>query len=414
MSSQLLLWITGAVGLYMAWNIGANDVANAMGTSVGSGALSLKRAIVLAGILEFLGAVLVGAYVTDTVRKGIVDPSIFVAQPKLLVYGMMAALFSASLWLNIASFYGFPVSTTHSIVGAIVGFGILVGGIEAVSWGKLALIVASWVISPLIGGAVSYVLYMAVRKTVLEQPSPAQAARDKRPYMVGLLLTVLALVLLFKGLKNVKLDLAWYQSLGGSLLFGLIGALAMRLFKRDKDLNFSSSVLNLRAMERTFGPLQVATACAVAFAHGANDVANAVGPMAAVYSTLQLGVVSQKVDVPLWILLVGGAGIVLGLATYGYRVMGTIGTRITEMTPSRGFAAEFGAALTILIGSKMGLPLSTTHTLVGSVIGVGYARGMGALDMKVVRNIVVSWLLTVPIAALLCIPLYYALAWLGG
>ncbi|MBW2733388.1 MAG: inorganic phosphate transporter [Deltaproteobacteria bacterium] len=406
--------MTGAVGLYMAWNIGANDVANAMGTSVGSGALSLRRAILVAGLLEFLGAVLVGAYVTDTVRKGIVDPAIFANSPRELVFGMMAALLAAALWLNAASVFGFPVSTTHAIVGAVAGFGLLFGGTGAINWGKLGFIVASWFVSPVIGGLVAYLVYMALRKSIIERRAPGEHAHRQFPAIVGLLLFVLALVFLFKGLKNLHLDLSWYHVLGGAALLGLLGAGTARLFRRERKTNMESTLQALQGVEATFKPLQVATACAVAFAHGANDVANAVGPMAAVFSTIRSGEVLQKVDVPIWILLLGGGGIVLGLATYGYRVMATIGTRITEMTPSRGFAAELGAAITILFGSKLGLPLSTTHTLVGAVIGVGFARGMGALDLRIIRNIVASWLLTVPIAAGVALPIYYLLRFLAG
>ncbi len=414
MSTDLLLWITGAVGLYMAWNIGANDVANAMGTSVGSGALTLRKAIVVAGILEFLGAVLVGAYVTDTVRKGIVDPMVFQAHPKLFVYGMMSALLAAALWLNGASFFGVPVSTTHSIVGSLTGFGLLVAGASAVKWGKLIFIVASWVVSPLVGGIVSYIIFRVVRRTVILTETPAASARKAAPYLVGVLLFVLALVMLFKGLKNVKLQLMWWHSLSGAVGLGLLGVMGTKLIQGMRGEPEGGVKQSMAAVEKIFSPLQVATACAVAFAHGANDVANAIGPMAAVFSTLQSGAVAQKVGVPTWILLLGGGGIVLGLATYGYRVMSTIGTKITEMTPTRGFSAEFGAAVTILFGSKLGLPLSTTHTLVGSVIGVGFARGMEALDMRVVRNIVISWLTTVPVAAIIGIPLYYLLKAIGG
>lgn len=410
MSATILLWITGLVGLYMAWNIGANDVANAMGTSVGSRALSLKQAIIVAGILEFAGAVLVGAYVTDTVRKGIVDPHIFSSSPQLFVYGMMAALLAAALWLNIASFWSWPVSTTHSIVGALTGFGLLIGGTDSIKWSKLLFIVASWVVSPVVGGIVAFIVYYIIRKTVMDKKDPFAAAQKANPFLVGLLAFVLSLVLLFKGLKNLKLKLLWWQSLGGSFLIGLLGVLMSKAVIRLKERQGGNY---RRPVENTFVPLQIATACAVAFAHGANDVANAVGPMAAVYGTLKSGIVAPKVGVPIWILLVGGVGIVIGLATYGYRVMATIGTKITEMTPSRGFAAEFGAAITILVGSKLGLPLSTTHTLVGAVIGVGFARGMGALDMRVVRSIVVSWVATVPIAAILAIPIYFLLNLIG-
>ena len=389
----------------MAWNIGANDVANAMGTSVGSKALTLMQAIAIAGILEFLGATLVGAYVTDTVRKGIVDPALFSADPRLFAMGMTAALTGAAVWLNVATLVGWPVSTTHAIVGAVAGFGILTGGLDAISWGTLSKVVASWVISPGMGGLVGWGLYTLVRKNISTNEHPGLASWRAFPLLVGAMMSVLSLVMMFKGLKNLKLNLEWYHSIGLALGVGLLGYLLARALRRPRD----KVVEGREGMEPIFRYLQITTAAFVAFAHGANDVANAVGPMAAVYSVLHQGAVTQKVDVPIWILMAGGVGIVIGLATYGYKVMATIGTRITEVTPSRGFAAEFGAAITILVGSKLGMPLSTTHTLVGSVIGVGFARGMSALNLAIIRNIVVSWLVTIPAAAMVCIVVFYIL-----
>ena len=406
MSPTLLLLIAAAVGLYMAWTIGANDVANAMGTSVGSKALTLKQAIIVAGILEFAGAVLVGAYVTDTVRKGIVDPEIFAVDPTLLVHGMIAALAAAAIWLHLASTLGWPVSTTHSIVGAVAGFGLSVGGVEAIQWGKMTMIVASWFISPLTSGLIGYAIYYAVRKLVVEQRDATAAARRQAPLFVAVMAFVLSLVLLFKGLKNLKLKLLWWHSSGMALGAAAIAGVGARLFGWRKPEPAGSE---LHGLERIFGSLQVVTAAFVAFAHGANDVANAVGPVAAVFGTISTGVVTQKVDVPIWVLVGGGFGIVLGLATYGYKVMATIGQRITEVTPSRGFAAEFGAAVTILVGSKLGLPLSTTHTLVGAVIGVGFARGIRALNLAVIRSIAMSWLLTIPFAAGVAVLLFHLL-----
>ena len=405
MFSDPLLWIAGLVGLYMAWNIGANDVANAMGTSVGSKALTLAQAIAIAGILEFLGATLVGAYVTDTVRKGIVDPALFAQDPRLFAMGMTAALTGAAVWLNVATLVGWPVSTTHAIVGAVAGFGILTGGLDAINWGTLGKVVASWVVSPAMGGLMSWGLYTLVRNKISTNVSPGLASWRAFPLLVGSMLSVLSLVMMFKGLKNLKLNLEWYHSVGMALCVGLASYLLARILRRPRD-----KVVEGRAgMEPIFRYLQITTAAFVAFAHGANDVANAVGPMAAVYSVLREGAVTQKVEVPIWILMAGGVGIVIGLATYGYKVMATIGTRITEVTPSRGFAAEFGAAITILVGSKLGMPLSTTHTLVGSVIGVGFARGMSAVNLAIIRNIVVSWLVTIPAAALVCVFVFYIL-----
>ena len=406
LTPTVLLVITAVVGLYMAWTIGANDVANAMGTSVGSKALSHRQAIVVAGILEFAGAVLVGTYVTDTVRKGIVDPQMFTVDPTMLVHGMMAALLAAAVWLHLASSFGWPVSTTHSIVGAVAGFGVAAGGFGALHWSKLGLIVASWLISPLTSGIIAFSIYYAVRRLVIEKADREAEALRHAPLIVAVMTLVLSLVMLFKGLKNLKLKLLWWQSGGVALLLAALASTLTRRFAWRRPARPDAA---LQGMERIFGSLQVVTAAFVAFAHGANDVANAVGPVAAVFSTLKTGSVLPKVDVPIWILVGGGLGIVLGLATYGYRVMATIGGRITEVTPSRGFAAEFGAALTILVGSKLGLPLSTTHTLVGAVIGVGFARGLRALDLSVIRSIALSWVLTIPFAAGVALMLYYLL-----
>ena len=407
-AATMLLVLAVLVGLYMAWNIGANDVANAMGTSVGSGALSVRNAILVAGVLEFAGAVLVGAYVTDTVRKGIVDPRVFSSDPQSLVHGMIAALLSAALWLNLSSHLGWPVSTTHSIVGAIAGFGILAGGSDAISWMKLATIVSSWIVSPLVGGGVAYTLYAVVRRKIVETDRPAYHAKRFQPALSALLAFVLSLVTLFKGLKNLHLDLSWIQTISIGLGISVaVGMLVRSLGSRATQSDVGEASGGIEAMERVFIPLQVATAAAVAFAHGANDVANAVGPLAAVLATLKSGEVSHAVGVPMWVLMLGGIGIVIGLATYGFRVMSTVGKKITEMTPTRGYCAEFGAAITILGGSKLGLPLSTTHTLVGAVIGVGLSRGRDTLNLRVVRSILASWFLTVPVAALTCVPLFY-------
>ncbi len=405
MSHDILLWVAGLVGLYMAWNIGANDVANAMATSVGSRSLTLRQAVVIAGVLEFAGAVLVGAYVTDTVRKGIVDPAIFAADPHTLAYGMTAALAAAAIWLNLATLLGWPVSTTHSIIGALVGFGLVVGGPGAISWGTLGAVVASWVISPVTGGLFGYGVYRWIRRRIVEKPDPGQAARQNAPLLVGGMLFVLTLAMLFKGLKNLKLKLQWWQSGGLAVAAATGGYLIASLFRRRPGPVDGG----YQEMERIFRYLQIASAAFVAFAHGANDVANAVGPIAAVFSIIDTGTVVPKVGVPIWILLLGGTGIVIGLATYGYKVIGTVGSDITEVTPSRGFAAEISAAITILVGSKLGLPLSTTHTLVGAVVGVGLARGMNALNLRVLRNIAVSWLVTIPFAAAVCVMLFYLL-----
>ena len=397
--------VAGGLALYMAWAIGANDVANAMGTSVGSGALTLMGAIVVAGVLEFGGAFLAGGHVTDTIRKGILDTEQL--QRDELIWGMLAALAAAGTWLLVASRAGWPVSTTHSIVGAIVGFGAVAIGPEAVRWGKVTQIVLSWVTSPLMSGTIAFLVFVLVRRTVLDQPQPMVRAKRVGPLFFFWVFFTIGLVTLFKGLKNLKLDLDLPEAVLYSALLGLAGAVfGFFLLSRieggppDGNQRFSN-------VERVFAVLQILTACAVAFAHGSNDVANAIGPLAAAVNAIQGGDIQGSAPVATWMLALGGLGIVVGLATYGYRVMATIGKQITELTPSRGFAAELAAATTIVVASRAGIPVSTTHTLVGAVLGVGLARGIGALDLRVVGRILISWIVTLPTGAGLSIFFYF-------
>ncbi|MEZ4334140.1 MAG: anion permease [Myxococcota bacterium] len=400
------LWIAGGLALYMAWTIGANDVANAMGTSVGSGALAIRGAILVAGVLEFAGAFLAGGHVTDTIRSGMIDTAAIA--PDALVWGMLAALASAATLLLAATRYGLPVSTTHSIVGAIVGFGVVAVGPQAVQWGKITQIVASWFTSPLLAGVVAYFIFELTRSLILDRPNPLAEVRRVGPFFFFFVFFVVGLVTLYKGLSHIELDLDALESLIGSALLGLFGAgLGWWLLSRadegpkDEGERFSQT-------ERVFVVLQVLTACAVAFAHGSNDVANSIGPLAAVNAAVREGGdVAGKAPVHPWMLAIGGVGIVIGLATWGYRVMETVGKRITELTPSRGFAAELATATTIVLASRLGIPVSTTHTLVGAVLGVGLARGIGAIDLRVVGSIIASWLATLPIAAILSVFFFY-------
>ncbi|MDT8318175.1 MAG: inorganic phosphate transporter [bacterium] len=407
--------ITGIIsivaGFYMAWTIGANDVANAMGTSVGSGALTLKQAVIVAAIFEFAGAVLVGSHVTDTIRKGMVDPVVFSANPDVLMIGMLSALIASAIWLQLATHWGLPVSTTHSIVGAVVGFALIAVGSSAVSWGKVSQIVASWVISPVMGGVIACTMFIFIRNRVLDRNHPIASVKKYAPYLVFVLFAILTLSLVYKGLKNLKLDLPLSQALGAAIIVGLVASLIAHIFFR-KIKNTGSENLSgeLVTVEGAFRKLQIITACYMAFAHGANDVANAIGPLAAIFSISSTHVVSMKVPVPIWILVLGGTGIIIGLATWGYKVIETVGKKITEMTPSRGFSAEFGAATTVLVCSKMGLPISTTHTLVGAVIGVGMARGIASLNLNIIRNIAYSWIITLPVAGVLSILFYELLS----
>ena len=398
-------------GLYMTWGIGANDVANVMGTSVGSGAITVTTAIIIAAIFEFAGAALAGGHVTATIRKGIIDPSPIVNNPEILVFGMLAALLAAAVWLMFASWRGWPVSTTHSIVGAVVGFAIAGIGFDAVKWDKITQIVASWVISPVLGGTVAFILMVSIRRLILNTETPFQNAKRWGPIYVFLVGFIISLVTLFKGLKHLNLELSGPMSFLVAAIIGLvIGFIGWLLIRRvqvdvvaDKDHHFAS-------VEKVFVPMMLFTACGMAFAHGSNDVANGVGPLAAVYGLVQSGgEVAQRSELPLWILLLGGFGIVVGLATFGYRVMRTIGTKITELTPTRGFSATMAAAATVVLASRTGMPVSTTHIAVGAVMGVGLARGIGAIDLRVIGGIIVSWIVTLPIGGALAALFYFTL-----
>jgi PiT family inorganic phosphate transporter len=403
-------------GLFMTWGIGANDLANAMGTSVGSGAVTIRQAIIIAIIFEFSGAVLAGGHVTSTIRKGIIDPSGIVNNPEILVYGMLASLLATAFWLMIASWKGWPVSTTHSIIGALTGFAIVGIGPDAVKWGKVGSVVASWVVSPVAGGTVAFLLVMSTRKLIFNTDDPLKSAKRYAPVYVFLVGFIISLVTIFKGLTHLKIDLSVFQSFCVAVLLGLLSACLSWIFIRkveedreaDRDFHFAS-------VEKVFAPMMLFTACAMAFAHGSNDVANGIGPLAAVMSIISSGgEVMQESDLPVWILLLGGTGIVLGLVTLGYRVMMTVGQKITELTPSTGFCAQLAAATTVVIASRTGLPVSTTHILVGAVLGVGIARGIGALDLRVVIDIFISWLVTLPAGAIMSMLFFFVLKGIFG
>jgi PiT family inorganic phosphate transporter len=404
----LILAFAAILGLYMAANIGANDLANAMGTSVGSGALTMRQAVLAAMVFDVAGAVLAGGHVTNTIRKGMIDPSLLAGSPDELLLGMFAALLAAGVWVQVATHLGLPVSTTHSIVGAVVGFGVLAVGFGAVSWGKVGAVALSWVISPVAGGVIGGAIYYLIMKKIVSTDYPYKAAQKYAPWLLSVVFCVIILSVIFKGLKNLHLNLG----IGKALLIALPLALA---------LGFVGKVILSRLghegcrwirgneeekVECVFGYLQIMTACYVAFAHGANDVANAVGPLAAIYAVVKTKTVAMQVEVPIWMLAFGGASVSAGLLVFGGRVMQTIGKKITEITPVRGFSAEFGAATTILVCSRLGLPISTTHVLVGSVVGVGFMRGMGVLDLRVVRNIVYSWFITLPFTIVLSMGFY--------
>ncbi|WP_106649566.1 inorganic phosphate transporter [Shewanella sp. Pdp11] len=404
-----LIAVAAAFGFLMAWGIGANDVANAMGTSVGSNAITIKQAIIIAMIFEFAGAYLAGGEVTSTIRNGIIDSSYFTNTPELLVYGMIGSLLAAGIWLVVASALGWPVSTTHSIVGAIIGFAAVGVGTESVEWGKVGGIVGSWVITPAISGFMAFIIFQSVQKLIFNTDDPLSNAKRYVPFYMAFAGFIMSLVTILKGLSHVGIHLSGAEAylLAGAIavVVGLFGKVAIsRLQMSDKN----DRQTQFKNVEKVFAILMVLTACCMAFAHGSNDVANAIGPLAAVVSVVNSGgEIASKSPLVWWILPLGAVGIVMGLAIFGQRVMQTIGKNITHLTPSRGFAAELAAASTVVIASGTGLPISTTQTLVGAVLGVGMARGIAAINIGVVRNIVVSWVVTLPAGAGLSIIFFY-------
>ncbi|MDF2176972.1 inorganic phosphate transporter [Aliiglaciecola sp. CAU 1673] len=407
----MLIATAAVVGFLMAWGIGANDVANAMGTSVGSKALTVKQAIIIAMIFEFAGAYLAGGAVTDTIRKGIIDSGYFVAHPELLVFGMIASLLAAGIWLVIASYLGWPVSTTHSIIGAIVGFAAVGVSIDSVSWGQVGGVVGSWIVTPAISGILAYMIFMSAQKLIFDTENPFANAKRYVPFYMAFAGFVMSLVTITKGLKHVGLKLgtteAYLISLGIAITVAIVGKYFINRIKIDEK---ADRRMHFASVEKVFALLMIVTACCMAFAHGSNDVANAIGPLAAVVSVVNSGgEIAKKAVLEWWILPLGAFGIVLGLAIFGTRVMQTIGKGITHLTPSRGFAAELAAASTVVVASGTGLPISTTQTLVGAVLGVGMARGIAALNLGVVRNIVVSWVVTLPVGAGLSIIFFFML-----
>ncbi len=464
----LLTIVVLLVGFYMAWNIGANDVSNAMGTSVGSGALTLRRAVIIAAILEFCGAFFVGGTVSETMQGQLIDITQFASTPNTLIFGMCGALLGTGLWLQFASYFGLPVSTTHAIIGAILGFGILTLGFTGIEWGKIGEIALSWVISPLLSGVISYAIFRILERQILFTLNPAQATKRHIPIYLFFVFFTFTLSLLFNGLGRIDLQLNFFQAALISVVVGLIASGAGLLIVRrlpapeapqttsslilpqtlisldkaikhmrrvrstsidpthDKVTNLLEQMHSLKGdlrqetgfdtrtseysfVEKAFGFMQIISACFVAFAHGANDVANAIAPVASVIETIKHGVLASAAPVPSWLLAFGGLGIVIGLATWGWRVIETIGRKITELTPTRGFSAEFGAAITILIASKMGLPISTTHCLVGAVLGVGLAGGIRAINLRTIREIAMSWIITIPASAIMSILCYFVL-----
>jgi PiT family inorganic phosphate transporter len=400
-------WLIGTIilGFWMAWNIGANDVANSMGTAVGARAVTPKQAAVIAGIMNFTGAYFFGKSVTETIRKGIINPNA-IHDPWVLIYGSLAALLAASIWLIFATYNGLPVSTTHSIVGGVIGYGIVYGGFSIVDWGKVTQVVLSWILSPIFGAIVAFFVFKAVKRSILASKDPVRSARRWAPFWIGMTFVIIGTMFYLKVIH------------GGNLLYGVLiygipsGVAAFIPSYLLIRLRFSPDDPYI-GVESIFKKVQIVTSSYVALAHGSNDVANAIGPVAAAYAVITMGMSGVKVPVPRWILAMGGLGIAIGIFMYGYKVMETVGKKITELTNTRGFSTEFSAATVILIASWLGMPISTTHVVVGAVIGVGLARGINAINKNVIWDIIISWFVTVPVAAVISAFLFKVLMIMG-
>ena len=405
-----MLIITIIVGFYIAWNIGANDVGNNMGTSVAAGSISYKNAIIIAAIFEFLGAFLVGGHVVKAIKGNIIDFRFFQDKPMIFAYGMLAVVISAGLWITLATLLKMPISTTHAIIGSLLGFGLMGGGSQAIHWNYIIIITLSWILSPVIGAGISFIIFNIYKFLIFNKEHPFESFKKIAPYFVFVVGFILSLATIYKGLKNLHLDLAFLPAFIISVFIGLIGFTITFFHLRRKK----ASKNQIDDVENCSKTLQVISASYECFAHGANDVANAIGPIAAILVIIETGNIQLTSDVPIWLLLLGSFGIVVGIATLGHKVMETIGKRITEITPSRGFAAEFAAATTVLFGSRLGLPLSSTHISVGAVTGIGLARGIGNINLRVVGTIFLSWFLTVPLSAGLCMVIFLLIKWIAG
>ena len=395
MTSNYCILIVGYIfGFYMAWNIGANDVANSMAPAVGAKAITIRQAVFIAGILNILGATFIGSHVTNTIRKGIVSTEIL-ADPHVALIGALSALLAAALWVSFATWKSLPVSTTHAIVGAMIGFGIMAGGFSVIKWDKLGAVALSWFISPFFSVIIAFIMFKIIVRLIISKKNQFDKALNLSPYFVGITLFVIILSFLFKTPLGKKLSIETPAALAVSLILSIIlGIICKNLLSRFIKKNSKSTAENI------FKRIQIGTCCYVALAQGANDVANAIGPLAVIYFIVKTGNIGGTVPVPLFLLFFGGIGIACGVAMAGHRVMDTIGSKITTLSNTRGFAVEFAAATTVLVASKMGLPVSTTHAAVGGVLGVGLARGIEAVNFRIIFKIMLYWILTVPAAAL--------------
>ncbi|EKE21555.1 MAG: hypothetical protein ACD_7C00190G0002 [uncultured bacterium] len=463
MEMKILEYLTLLIGLYMAWNIGANDVGNGISTSVGSKALTLRKAVVIAVVFEFCGAFFLGGDVSQTIQSGIINPNVFNSDIKFFIFGMLSALCATGIWLNIASYLKLPVSTTHAIVGSVLGFGAVIGGIKAVYWTTVSWIALSWLVTPIVSGIIAYLIFKLIQQKIFFSLSPLEASKKIIPILVFLFITISSLSIIYGKITQIKTQFAFPKALLFSFIFGCLGCIIafflirkikitsckiiehhplqlVELEKTQKHLEriclsskgktkiktssilsevnklidefrektkFTEQCSEYSLIEKIFGYLQIITVAFMSLAHGSNDVSNAIGPVAAVLETIAKQKTNFSPDIPYWILLIGAVGIVFGIVTWGWRIIETIGRNITSLTPSRGFSAEFGATTTILIASELGMPISTTHALVGAVLGVGIAKGLSALNLKTLKDIVLSWIITIPVCTILSLIIFY-------
>lgn len=406
--STLILLLGTFAGFLMAFSLGSNDVANSMAAPIGAKAITIRQAVIIASVLNFVGAVFLGSQVATTISTGIIAPEM-VLDKMTLMLGMLAALLSSGLWVLIATMTGLPVSSTHSIVGGILGFGLLIGGPGVVHWGELGLIILSWIISPFFGGIISYIVFVLIRRLILFTQNAAAAAIRWAPVWIALTADLIILSFCYKTPYGENLHLTLFDGFIISIVVMLvIGLVSRKFLMRFMD----GPGRPLPKVDNLFRKMQMGTACYVALSQGANDVSNAIGPVVAIYAIATDQSLARGMEIPIWLLIMGGVGIALGIMTIGYKVMGTVGEKITKMNNTRGFAVAFGSATTVLLASNLGMPISTTHATVGSVVGVGLARGFAAVDFRVLFKILSYWLLTVPIAAFSSIVIFKMLAWI--
>lgn len=416
MEYGLVFIITACVvGLWMTWGIGANDLANIMSPAMGSKAITVTQAMIIAVVFEIAGAFIGGDQVTETIRGGIIDIHLLENTPQLLIYGMLSVLFAGAVWITAASYMGMPVSITNSIIGALVGVGAIALGLDAVHWHTVGYIAISWVSSPTLAGVTSFIIFISIKRTILGADNPFEAAKRYVPIYLFIVGIVLAIMMIIKGLKHFSIHLSTFYTiltvLGTAIAVLAVGMFAMKkIFARAK-LNRH---LQFAYIEGMFSVLMAFTACAMVFAHGSNDVAIAVGPIAGIIGLVSTESVMRDGMVLNSMMFFGCLGVILGLVMYGRKVIATVGSSITVLTPSRAFAATLAASSTVVVSTSTGIPVSATQTLVGAVFGVGLAGGIGALNLNVIRNIFMSWIITIPVAAVLATLFFYGLRWLFG